>query len=216
MLKARLAGRGEEYHPDVPPAALGEMHRSESPGKSKDMPQAAVLEWRSRTLGEMGRIAGRRGSTVHGWLLRLKREGLGRRYGRRSLGRPRLPAPGQERAVGEDLDRPPPEGGFSRGSWNSKMLAGLIGDWLGIACSRRTALGIADRLGFSACRLRSTPCNGATPGEQEFIEKTRAAIDRWKAEGRAAPAVDAATVWDSTTSGRDHVRFRAYGSGMPA
>ena len=66
------------------------------------------------------------------------------------------------------------------GSWNAKMLARRIGDRFGIIpCSRRTALRIAGRLGFSTCKPWSIPYNSATPEEQAaFIEKMKETIAR--------------------------------------
>lgn len=82
------------------------------------------------------------------------------------------------------------------------MVARRILERFGTTCSRRTALRVARRLGFSVRKPWSIPWNGATPGEQaEFIEKTRATVAGWR-EGRTVLAIDAATVWDSPTSGR--------------
>ncbi len=111
--------------------------------------------------------------------------------------------PEQERLIEEDPDGPPSESGFGRGSWNSGVVARRIGGRFGIACSRRIALRIAGRLGFSTCKPWSIPYNGAAPEEQAaFIERTKWTIAGWKEEGRTVPAVDAATLRDSPTSGR--------------
>ena len=92
--------------------------------------------------------------------------------------------------------------GFDRGSWNSRLLARRICGRFGVACSRRTALRVAGRLGFSTCKPWPIPYNSATPEEQEFIRDKRGAIARWREEGRAVLAVDATTLRDSPTSRR--------------
>ena len=203
MPKAVLVKRGGEYLHDVPLPKLEEMHRREPPGKSRDRLQAAVLRKRGKTVEKIAGIVGRHSSTVHRWLHRMEREGPDGRHDRKSPGRPRLLTPEQEGAVEEDLDKPPPESGFDRGSWNSRLLARRMGDRFGVACSRRTALRVAGRLGFSTCKPRPIPYNSATPEEQEeFIRDKRGAIARWREEGRAVLAVDATTLRDSPTSRR--------------
>ena len=205
MPKAVLVKRGGWYLPGVPLAELAETHRHEPPGKSGDGLQAAVPRKRGKMLAEIATLSGRHHpSTVHRWQHRLEREGPDGRHDRRGPGRPRLLAPEQERPIKEDLDGPPSESGFGRGSWNARMLAGRIGERFGIIpCSRRTALRIAGQLGFSTCKPWSIPYNGATPEDQAaFIEKMKGAITRWKEGGRTLPAVDAAILQDSPTSGR--------------
>ena len=187
----------------MPLAELEETYRREPPGKSRDRLQAAVLRKRGKMIVEIVTISGRHPSTVHRWLYRLEREGSEGRHDRRGPGRPRLLTPEQERLIKEDLDGPPSESGFGRGSWNARMLARRIGDRFGIIpYSRRTALRIAGRLGFSTCKPRSIPYNSATPEEQAaFIEKMKGTIARWKEEGRTVLAVDAATLLDSPATG---------------
>ncbi len=203
MHRAARIKRGKEYLPRVSLPVLEEMHRREKPGKSRDRLQAAVLEWRGRKVEWIAKIVGRHSSTVSRWLRRMECKGLEARHDNKSPGRPRRLDPEPERAVEEDLDRPPDERGFVRGSWNARMVARRILERLGTTCSRRTALRVAHRLGFSVRKPWSIPWNGATPEEQaEFIEKARAIIARWKAEGRTVLAVDAATLRDSPTSGR--------------
>ena len=155
------------------------------------------------TLGEICGIAGRAAGTIHGRLRRLKREGLGRRHDKKSPGRRRSLTPKQGGAIKEDLGKPPSESGFERGSWNSKMLAKLIRDKFGIVCSRRTALRVAGRLGFSTRKPRPAPCNSATAEEQaQFVREREGAIARWKAEGRAIPSIHGTTLRDSPVSRR--------------
>ena len=134
----------------------------------------------------------------------MEREGLDGRHDGKSPGRPRLLNPDQEKAIEGDLDGPPSDSGFMRGSWNAGMIAGRTGDGFGvIPCSRRTILRIAGRLGFSTCEPWSVPYNGATPeGPAAFIEEPRGITTGWNGVGRTLPAVDAAALRDSPASGR--------------
>ena len=203
MPKAVRVKRGEECLHDVPLPELEAMYRREPPGKSRDRLQAAVLRKRGEMAEQIADMVGHHSSTVHRWLYRMERDGLEYRHDRKSPGRPRFLTPEQEGAVEGYMDKPPSESGFDRGSWNSRMPARRICGRFGIICSRRTALRVAGRLGFSTCKPRRMPCNGATPEEQEeFINKHRDTIARWREEGRAILAVDAATLRDSPTSRR--------------
>ena len=213
MHRAARIKRGEEYLPKVALPAPEKMHRCEKPGKFRDRLQAAVLRKHREKIWRIAKVVGRNPSTVSRWLRRMECEGPEARHYTKSPGRPRNLDPEQERTIEEDLDKPPDESGFVRGSWNSRMVARCILNRFGITCSRRTALRVAHRLGFSVRKPRSIPYNSATPEEQaEFVEKTRATIARWKAEGRTVVAIDAATLRDSPTSrrgrrgGKDTVR----------
>ena len=203
MPKAKLVERGEEYLSDIPLDMLDKSYRREKPGKSRDRLQAAVLRKCGRTLDDISKIIGRNASTVHRWLFRLKCKGLEHRHDKKSPGRPRNLTPEQERMIENDLDKPPSESGFSRGSWNSKMVTRRIYDRFGITCSRRTALRTAHEFGFSVRKSRPVPYNSATPEEQAaFIEKARHTTTRWNKEGRMVLAIDAATIRDSPVSRR--------------
>ena len=164
---------------------LEETYRRERPGKSRDRLQAAVLRKRGMMLKEIARTAGRGISTVHRWLSRMEREGLGGRHDGKSHGRPRLLNAEQEKAIKGDLDGTPRSSGFERGSWNARMVARRILERFGIPYSRRSAIRLAHRLGFSVRKPRPAPYNSSTPEERmEFIEKGRATAARWRAEGR--------------------------------
>jgi len=202
MPKAALVKRGEEYLPGVPLAGL-EMYRHERPGKSRDRLQAAVLRKRGKMLEEIAKIMGRWASTIHRWLSRMEREGPEGRRDAKSPGRPRPLNAEQERTIEEDLDGTPRECGFERGSWNGRMVARRVLERFGVPYSRRSAIRLAHRLGFSVRKPRPIPYNGATPEERTtFIKKGRATAAKWRAEGRTVVAVDAATLRDSPVSRR--------------
>ena len=156
MHRAARIKRGEEYLPKVSLPALEEMHRCEKPGKFRDRLQAAVLRKHGEKIWRIAKIVGRNPSTVSRWLRRMECEGPEARHDNKSPGRPRKLDPEQERTIEEDLDKPPDESGFVRGSWNSRMVARRILNRFGITCSRRTALRVARRLGFSVRKPRST------------------------------------------------------------
>ena len=83
------------------------------------------------------------------------------------------------------------------------MLARRICGRFGIVCSRRTALRVAGRLGFSTCKPRPIPYNGATPEEQaQFVKEKEGTIARWRAEGRAIRSIHGTTLRDSPVSRR--------------
>ena len=120
------------------------------------------------------------------------RGGVDARGDRKSPGGPRNITPEQERAAEGDLDKPPGESGFDRGSRNSKLLAGHVRDKSDVACSQRTVPSVADRLGFSFRNARTMPYNSAAAGERRgFSEDVADAAGRRGASCR--PSTRAAT-----------------------
>ena len=203
MTRTKRVTRGKAYLPKVTLPDLEEMHRREASGKSRDRLQAAVLRKHGKNLEEIAKIVGRDISTVSRWLCRLEREGTESRHDRKSPGRPRKLNAEQERSIEEDLDKPPGESNFTRGSWNAKMVATRIRDRFGISCSQRTALRVAHRVGFSVRKPRSVPYNCVSSEAQDvFIKKMDGIRARWKEENRAPMAGDAASLQDSPTSRR--------------
>ena len=86
------------------------------------------------------------------------------------------------------MGKPPSESGFERGGWNSKLLAKLMRDQFCIACSRRTTLRAAGRLGFFARKPQPVPYNGAAAKERaRFLREKEGAIARRKMGQKAAP-----------------------------
>ena len=210
MPKIRLA-KGAAYLENISYSELEAMYKREKPGKSRERLQAALLRKEDNILKEIARILGRGISTICRWLNRMQSEGVGFRQDHKSPGRPRTLTPAQEKSIEEDLDRPPSESGFLRGSWNAKMVAKRILDRFGIQYSRRSALTLANRLGFSTRKPRPIPYNSATPEEQKkFIENAKTTIARWYAEGRHVVAIDACTLRDSPASRRGLRRRGGY------
>ena len=203
MLNSAHVNNGKEYLSGVPMPKLGDLYRHERPGKSRERLQAAALRKLGKTIKEISSILGRGVGTIHRWLCKIEHEGLEGRYDSKSPGRPRLLNREEERLIGKDLDGTPHESGFERGSWVSKMIVQRIRDRFDIPYSRRSAIRLAHRLGFSFRKPRPIPYNCATPEEQEkFIRNGRAAATRWRAEGRTVLAIDAATIRDSPMSRR--------------
>ena len=182
MLNSAHVRNGKEYLPGVQMSKLGEMYRHERPAKSREQLQAAALRKIGKTIKEISNILGRGVGTIHRWLFKMEHEGLESRYDSKSPGRPRLLNREEERLIGNDLDGTPRESGFERGSWVSRMIVWRIRDRFDIPYSRRSAIRLAHRLGFSFRKPRPIPYNCATPEEQEkLIRNGRVAATRWRA-----------------------------------
>ena len=210
MSKISLA-KGAAYLKNISYSQLEALYKREKPGKSRERLQAALLRKKGKILKEIACALGRGVSTIYRWLYSMEHEGVEHRHDRKRPGRPRTLNPTQEKAIEGDLDKPPSECGFKRGSWNSKMIVKRIFDRFNIPYSRSSALRLASRLGFSTRKPRPIPYNSATPEEQkEFIENAKTTIARWHAEGRHVAAVDACTLRDSPASRRGLRRRGGY------
>ena len=202
MSKIPLA-KGAAYLKNISYSKLETMYKREKPGKSRERLQAALLRKKGKILEEIAVILGRGVSTIYRWLYKMDHEGVEHRHDRKRPGRPRTLNLEQEKAIKEDLDKPPSECGFKRSIWNSKMVVKRIFERFNILYSKSSALRLAYKLGFSNRKPRPVPYNSATPEEQkEFIKNVRTTITRWYTEGRHVAAIDACTLRDSPASRR--------------
>ena len=179
------------------------MYTCEKPGKSRERLQAALLRKDGKILKEIAHILGRGISTIERWLIKMENKGVEHRHDLKRPGRPPTLSPEQEKVIEDDLDKPPSESGFKRGSWNNKMLVKRVFDRFNIVISHSSAIRLSSRLGFSTRKPRPIPYNSATPEEQEeFIKNTKTTIARWHAESRHVAAIDACSLRDSPASRR--------------
>ena len=210
MLKIPLA-KGAAYLKNISYSQLETMYKHEKSGKSRERLHAALLRKEGKILEKIAVVMGRGVSTIYRWLYSMEHEGVEHRHDRKRPGRPRTLNPEQEKAIKEDLDKPPSECGFKRGSWNSKMVVKRIFDRFNIVYSRSSALRLTSRLGFSTRKPRPVPYNSATPEEQKkFIDTAKTTIARWYEEGRHVVAIDACTLRDSPASRRGLRRRGGY------
>ena len=202
-MPATIKTKRANYLSEIRLDELEGIRSCEKSGKSRDRLSAAILWKLGKTIKEIAKTTGYGASTIYRWLRRMDREGPDSRHDRKSPGRPRKLNSEQYQAIVEDLGKAPCECDFLRGLWSSKLVARRIQERFGISCSRRTALRIANRAGFTFRKKRPVPYNSATPEEQEEFKKdTKCTIDKWRKEGRVIVSLDAATMRDSPTSSR--------------
>ncbi len=141
-------------------------------------------------------------STIHGWLLRLDGD-TGRRYDRKSPGRPcRLSDP-QRSSLDEALEKSPEESGFQRGNWTAKLVSCHILNTFNVRYSADGALRLTARLNFSVRKTRPAPYNSATVQEQEeYVKNTVREIETYVQKRYKVVCLDAAALVDSPASSR--------------
>ena len=136
----------------------------------------------------------------------MEREGLGLRHDTKSLDRPRLLNPEQEKAIEEDLDGTPRDSGLERGNWNSKMVVRRILERFGVPYSSRSAIMLAHRFGFFGQKAVAHPAHKRhVEGTEGVHREGEVTATRWRAEGRTVVAVDMAMLRDSLIS-RKNIR----------
>ena len=125
MQPAKAVKLGEEFLKGISEGELVSMQVMEKDYKVKAVLQAARHRKRGMLLEEISEAIGEAVGTVHGWLMRLE-EGMGRRYDRKSPGRPCRLSDAQKEALGGDLDKSPERSGFFSSVWTARLVARRI------------------------------------------------------------------------------------------
>lgn len=195
--------KGDSFLPGTALPELIMAYKKEPPGKSRDRLQAAVMRKRDKSQAYIARHLGRAQSVISDWLHRIHDEGIGNLHDRKSPGRPcRLSAEQQDKVKAE-LQRPPSECGFERGTWTASGVAQLIEKLFGILYGPAGALALAHRLGFSVRKSRPVHHKTVTP-EEEFlyVTKTVKAIIQHTDDDYVTVCVDASAMQNGSYNGR--------------
>ena len=201
MRPAKAVKLGEEFLKGISGEELRSTQMREKDYKVKTMLQAARHRKKGMLLREISEAIGEAVSTVHGWLLRLE-ECMGRRYDRKSPGRPCRLSDAQRSVLDRDIEKNPEESGFRRSTWTAKLVVRHMLERFGVRYSADGALRLTDRLNFSVRKAKPVPYNSAT---KEGIEKyVRDTIKETEAHtmGYKAVCLDAVALIDSPLSRR--------------
>ena len=202
MRPAKAVKLGEEFLKGISEGELVSMQVMEKDYKVKTMLQAAKHRKRGMLLKEISEAIGEAVSTVHGWLMRLE-EGMGRRYDRKSPGRPCRLSDAQKEVLDGDLDKSPEKSGFFSSVWTARLVARRIWNRFEIKYGDRGALKLTARMNFSVRTARPVPYSSATKEELEkYVSGTVEAVKRHDEERFKILFLDIAGAVDSPASKR--------------
>ena len=202
MRPAKAVKLGEEFLKGISEGELVSMQAMEKDYKVKTMLQAARHRKRGMLLKEISEAIGEAVSTVHGWLMRLE-EDMGRRYDRKSPGRPCRLSDAQREALGGDLDKSPEKSDFFSSVWTARLVARRIRNRFEIKYGDRGVLKLTARMNFSVRTTRPVPYNSATKEELEkYVGRTVEAVKRHDEERFKILFLDIAGAVDSPASKR--------------
>ena len=80
MTKAPAVGRGKNFLSGMGTGQLKGLYKKEPAGRSREALMAAWLRRKGRSIGRIAKHPGRSKDTIHGWLLRMVKNGTGDRH----------------------------------------------------------------------------------------------------------------------------------------
>lgn len=116
--------KGKEFLPDISLQKLQKIYDKEKNAKSKLRLLSAVHRKRKRSIDEIAYLLSKPRRTVHGWLTRLQKRGIGGKDSIKQTGRPATLTLTQRKNLVKDLERGPPQN--PTGLWSTKELKYLL------------------------------------------------------------------------------------------
>ena len=161
----------EKFMPDVSTDDIKAVLKTEqkSDGNAKAVLILLACSWRRD--GEDGtyiaRCLNQSVSTVYAWLSRMHQGGLGARYDKPRLGRPRIIDPTRHKEISDIVDRQPEACGMKSNVWTGRLLLIMIINVLGINnISRRAVYRTMHRMNKSH-RKPGRPFDYRTPSDED-------------------------------------------------
>ena len=160
--------RGENFLAGVSLRALHTKYDKEKSEKSKLRLLAAIHRKKGRSLDEITDILSKPRRTVHGWLVRLHKRGLGGLRDVKQSGRPAQLSRRQLRTLERHLERGPPHNLY--GLWTTKLVRKHVYETYGIEFTPRHLRRVLQELGFSVQKPRPRHYK-ANPAAQAAFKK---------------------------------------------
>ncbi len=194
--------KGNEFLQDTNQDEILRMINQTPSGKARDILVACHKRKAGMSLHAISSAMMKPYSTIRGWLVRVTRRGLAGRFDKKSTGRRRMLGERSVWMIKAWLLEAPSKFGFESASWSTRMLLGVIMDWIGMGASARTLRRVLRRLGFSYTKPRPVPRRSATAEEQKrFKEETTESILGMISSGRTVLAGDEVAVQLGASAG---------------
>ena len=116
--------KGNTFLPKISLKKLQKMYDTEKNAKSKLRLLSAVHRKRGKSIDEIAYILSKPRRTIHGWLTRFQKRGLGGKDSIKQSGRPATLTLTQRKNLVKDLERGPPHN--ISGLWSTKELRDLL------------------------------------------------------------------------------------------
>ena len=116
--------KGEEFLAKISLKELQVMYDKEKNAKSKLRLLGALHRKRGKSIDEIANLLSKPRRTVHGWLTRFQKRGIGGKDSIKQSGRPATLTPTQQKNLVKDLERGPPHN--ISGLWSTKDLKYLL------------------------------------------------------------------------------------------
>lgn len=158
--------KGKEFLPTISLGKLQVMYDKEKNAKAKLRLLGAVHRKRGKSIDEIAYLLSKPRRTIHGWLTRFQKRGIGGKDSIKQSGRPATLTLTQRKNLVKDLERGPPHN--PTGLWSTKELK----DWLKrkyqVEFVHQHVWRLLVSLGFSMQRPRKQ--HYQKPGNEEIVQ----------------------------------------------
>jgi len=156
--------KGEEFLAKISLKELQVMYDKEKNAKSKLRLLGALHRKRGKSIDEIAYLLSKPRRTVHGWLTRFQKRGIGGKDSIKQSGRPATLTPTQQKNLVKDLERGPPHN--ISGLWSTKDLKYLLKRKYRVEFVNQHVWRLLVSLGFSMQRPRKQ--HYQKPNEEEI------------------------------------------------
>lgn len=151
--------KGNDFLKNMSMAYLKKRHRKEKDPKARDRLLACIMRKNGMPVRDIAAQMNRSYSTVRGWLVRMRDEGLRGRYDIRREGPECRLDQDQITELLKDIVAGPDKCGFETKLWNSRLVAAYIEQRFGVRYTTRAVQYLLVRYGFSWRKLRQDAQN---------------------------------------------------------
>ena len=161
----------KELLPNISISRLRKLEKNEKDPKAKTILLACIAKKEKKELKEIAQMLNRPYNTVRGWINRVSREGLKRRYDIKNKG---AKCKLDDRQVGklmEALDRGPKSAGYETNLWTLKLINAYIKNEFNVDYHDESIWQLMRRLEYRPVVPRPRNPKSATPEEREAFKK---------------------------------------------
>jgi len=156
--------KGNTFLPAISIKRLQKMYDKEKNAKPKLRLLSAVHRKRGKSIDEIAYLLSKPRRTIHGWLTRFQKRGIGGKDSIKQSGRPATLTLTQRKNLVKDLERGPPHN--ISGLWSTKELRGLLKRKYHVEFVNQHVWRLLVSLGFSMQRPRKQ--HYQKPSEEEI------------------------------------------------
>ena len=160
--------KGDAFLPEHTLEDLNGLYRREKDSDAKIRLLAAIYRKEGKEFGDIGCLLKYASTTVGDWLRRMHKEGIYRRYNKKSPGRPKKLTDKQLNDLKSVVLNSPQAVGFIFVMWTTKVVHEYIKETYNISYSSRQVRNILHYMGFTCVKPRPSHRKASKKAQEEF------------------------------------------------